>query len=108
MSNCTICGAPMPEGEEMFKYHGYSGPCPAPPLPAALTDIEKLTMRIYDTLASINDAVAIGDDGYARFGSVGDAQRLNDLVQELGRTALPCHGREAEREMRLAKTDGAT
>jgi hypothetical protein len=21
----------MPEGEEMFKYHGYSGPCPASP-----------------------------------------------------------------------------
>lgn len=22
----------MPEGEEMFQYHGYSGPCPKPPL----------------------------------------------------------------------------
>jgi choline dehydrogenase-like flavoprotein len=22
----------MPEGETMFKYHGYSGPCPKPPL----------------------------------------------------------------------------
>jgi hypothetical protein len=28
MSNCELCGLPMPEGEEMFKYHGYSGPCP--------------------------------------------------------------------------------
>lgn len=28
MSNCELCGEPMPEGEEMFKYHGYSGPCP--------------------------------------------------------------------------------
>lgn len=25
---CALCGLPMPEGEEMFKYHGYSGPCP--------------------------------------------------------------------------------
>jgi hypothetical protein len=25
---CEICGEPMPKGEEMFKYHGYSGPCP--------------------------------------------------------------------------------
>jgi hypothetical protein len=33
MSKCEICGEPMPEGEEMFKYHGYSGPCPKPPLP---------------------------------------------------------------------------
>jgi hypothetical protein len=27
---CELCGEPMPEGETMFKYHGYSGPCPAP------------------------------------------------------------------------------
>ena len=25
---CELCGEPMPEGEEMFRYHGYSGPCP--------------------------------------------------------------------------------
>lgn len=25
---CEICNQPMPEGEEMFKYHGSSGPCP--------------------------------------------------------------------------------
>lgn len=25
---CDLCGKPMPEGEEMFKFHGYSGPCP--------------------------------------------------------------------------------
>lgn len=27
---CEICGQPMPEGEEMFMYHGFSGPCPKP------------------------------------------------------------------------------
>lgn len=31
MANCELCGEPMPEGEEMFKFHGYSGPCPKPP-----------------------------------------------------------------------------
>ena len=31
---CEICGEPMPAGEEMFKFHGYSGPCPKPPIPA--------------------------------------------------------------------------
>lgn len=30
---CQLCGEPMPEGERMFKFHGYSGPCPKPPLP---------------------------------------------------------------------------
>ena len=24
---------PMPPGEETFRYHGYSGPCPKPPIP---------------------------------------------------------------------------
>lgn len=25
---CELCGEPMPEGEEMFNYHGYSCNCP--------------------------------------------------------------------------------
>lgn len=29
--NCDICGDPMPENEQMFKFHGFSGPCPRPP-----------------------------------------------------------------------------
>ena len=33
VARCTVCGEPMPEGETMFKYHGFSGPCPKPPLP---------------------------------------------------------------------------
>ena len=33
MHKCELCGEPMPAGEEMFKLHGYSGPCPKPPLP---------------------------------------------------------------------------
>ena len=32
MSKCELCGEPMPEGETMFKFHGYSGPCPKPPM----------------------------------------------------------------------------
>lgn len=31
-AKCGICGEPMPQGETMFKFHGYSGPCPKPPL----------------------------------------------------------------------------
>ena len=30
---CVICGKPMPRGEEMFKFHGYSRPCPGPLIP---------------------------------------------------------------------------
>jgi hypothetical protein len=42
MSNCTICGEEMPQGEEMFKFHGYSGPCPKPPLPKPETELDRL------------------------------------------------------------------
>jgi hypothetical protein len=31
---CQLCGEPMPPGEEMFNFHGYSGPCPKPAAPA--------------------------------------------------------------------------
>lgn len=29
-AKCELCGEPMPPGETMFKFHGYSGPCPKP------------------------------------------------------------------------------
>lgn len=32
-AKCELCGEPMPPGEDVFKFHGYSGPCPKPPLP---------------------------------------------------------------------------
>lgn len=28
IARCGICGEQMPDGEEMFNYHGHSGPCP--------------------------------------------------------------------------------
>lgn len=34
VARCELCGEPMPPGEEMFKFHGYSGNCPKPPLPS--------------------------------------------------------------------------
>ena len=33
---------PMPPGEEVFKFHGYSGPCPKPPLPKPETEVDRL------------------------------------------------------------------
>lgn len=39
VAKCVMCGEPMPEGEEMFQYHGYSGPCPKPPLPSTANTV---------------------------------------------------------------------
>lgn len=55
--NCVLCGEPMPEGETMFKYHGYSGPCPKPPLPRPVT----LADGLADVLLKHLDAGAKGD-----------------------------------------------
>jgi len=70
-AKCAICGEPMPTGEEMFKYHGYSGDCPKPPIskqPAkqkipglvwavAVKDKRKVTM-MFDTDEHANAFVA--------------------------------------------------
>jgi hypothetical protein len=104
---CAICGEPMPEGEEMFKYHGYSGRCPKPPLPRKASPEEARLTRIYDILAGINDKIEFGDDGYVRFGSTSDADRLRSLVQELAPDALAIHDREAQRELRSASAPAA-
>lgn len=34
-AKCGLCGEPMSESEQMFRYHGYSGSCPKPALPRA-------------------------------------------------------------------------
>lgn len=39
VQKCGVCGEPMPPGEQMFKFHGYSGPCPKPPLPQAKPEL---------------------------------------------------------------------
>jgi len=41
--NCQLCGLPMPKGEEMFNYHGHSGPCPVPP--DTIVDNTKVSYR---------------------------------------------------------------
>lgn len=60
---CTLCGEPMPAGEEMFKYHGYSGPCPKPPLREAPIPLEQSDARFIDKLgfaAFCADAASTG------------------------------------------------
>ena len=58
-ATCALCGEPMPAGEEMFKFHGYSGDCPKQPLPQEplnLPDDELLAMwrSVRGPLAELN------------------------------------------------------
>ena len=66
ITHCSLCGEPMTEGETMFKYHGYSGPCPKPPLkkvelaPAGepkleLTVLEREAIRTLNIIKAATD-----------------------------------------------------
>lgn len=45
---CELCGIPMPKGEESFRYHGYSCPCPVNLIlkPEGSIDSEKEQLRL--------------------------------------------------------------
>lgn len=76
-ATCTLCGHPMPAGEEMFKFHGYSCECPSPPVSKTATmrdlmiDIETLGTAPGSVILSIGavafDAVTgeFGEEFYA-------------------------------------------
>lgn len=58
---CEICGDPMPAGEEVFKFHGLSGPCPKPPLPVSIgVTPSRRTARalVYKLQAQLDEANA--------------------------------------------------
>ena len=60
-ATCELCGEPMPVGEEMFKFHGYSGPCPKPPLPREpANSYESLLTSHADLLAALKGIIDIG------------------------------------------------
>ncbi len=63
---CELCGEPMPDGEEMFKYHGYSGPCPKPPLPK-----HKLTLEDTQQLLGSESPLTVAQ----MFGRMKQAER---------------------------------
>jgi hypothetical protein len=44
-AKCQLCGEPMPPGEEMFNFHGYSGPCPKEPLPKVVKSTDSRTFN---------------------------------------------------------------
>lgn len=74
IARCELCGEPMPDGEEMFKFHGFSGDCPKPPLPKPVKayDTKCLDLAQY-FLGSANLRDADSEDELA--------QRVQDAVE---------------------------
>ena len=45
-ARCELCGELMPPNESMFKFHGYSGDCPKPPLPMPPSELDQLRAEV--------------------------------------------------------------
>lgn len=94
-AKCDLCGEPMPEHEQMFKFHGYSGPCPAPPKPRMRTVVEYSTRGGDD-----GHWIDIRADGVQRepigpFASASDCKNAYDdllsMMRATGAVDMPTH-----------------
>jgi hypothetical protein len=95
MSNCEICGQPMPKGEEMFKFHGFSGRCPAPPLCAKTEVVAEYIFRDMTSGEYWID-IRINRKPYCSLGPFdrpAERQRVHDdlisMTRQLGAKDLP-------------------
>lgn len=94
MANCEICGEPMDEAESMFKYHGFSGACPKPPLPKPMSKVVVEYIQV-DLPDEYRLDIHVDRKPYAceHFASEEERQRfLDDLLQSqrsLGAVDLP-------------------
>ena len=85
MKKCGLCGEPMPEGEEMFNYHGYSGPCPP-----KKSDIEEKKQKVIDAAIKFCEWYLEGyPENYRRHipGEATGSLRLMDAVLDLKSTS---------------------
>lgn len=82
VTKCVICGEPMPEGEQMFKFHGFSGPCPKPPLPKQPTELEKLKNDSARYKWLISKVITRGETCLALYAEFGGAPFEGETVQE--------------------------
>lgn len=88
VARCGICGEPMPAGEEMFKYHGYSCDCPKPPLP------RPVKAAIIEYLHAERDGafwldIEVNSQPYTQlgpFGSESERQRAHDDLLNMMRS----------------------
>jgi hypothetical protein len=94
MGKCELCGEPLPAGEEMFKYHGYSGDCPKPPIQKTEVMVEYIFRDMRDGEFWID--VTMNREPYMQIGpfeTAAERQRAHDdlmaMTRSLGAKDLP-------------------
>ena len=70
---CELCGEPLSPEESMFRFHGYFGPCPKPPLPRT----KPFPERVEDKARKVYAA-------WKEYKSTGNAGLLVESMDELG------------------------
>lgn len=81
-SKCGLCGEPMPPGERMFKYHGYSGPCPKPPLLRGVPEIDRLRKIEQRYSWLINKVMVRGGATLALYEEFGGAPFQGETIRQ--------------------------
>ena len=91
---CELCGEPLPEGERMFKFHGFSGPCPKPPLQKTEVVAEYVFRNMKDGELWLD--VRVNRQPYIQIGpfdTEAERQRVHDdlisMARSLGAKDIP-------------------
>lgn len=120
---CAICGEPMPAGEEMFKFHGYSGDCPKLPLPKPVKptyeqleqqlakreeDVVMLREALLDAESSISYVLCAGGDYGDELSDPGLRDMMsnskNNIQKIFGFVGQPYEFNQAKKNNTLAAT----
>lgn len=88
----------MPAGEEMLKYHGYSGPCPKPPPLGPTVEAERVETACSramaeDGITGVVEAVCYAKGWNAAVKAAElTAKQLADSIQEYSVGGMIAHG----------------
>ena len=95
-ARCQLCGEPMPAGEEMFKYHGFSSNCPKPPLTQPSVEVVVEHIHRTDADGELWLDIHLNRQPYCElgpFGTASERQRAHDdmlkSMRSHGATDLP-------------------
>jgi hypothetical protein len=106
-ARCELCGEPMPVGEEMFKFHGYSGSCPKPPLqktrPKSSWELraEAAEARVTELEATLARVTAEKDEAQAQIAEAREACPCVRQQRFFDASLLEAVNEEVSRSFRL-------